>query len=78
VQFHGTLKFFKSERPNGGFGFIIRDDNPSINDFFHVSELHRAGINPDALEEGSTRFSYGVEKDAKNGKLKAVDLRIVD
>jgi cold shock CspA family protein len=77
VQYQGTLKFFKSERFRGGYGFLRRD-NTTIDDFLHVSALHSAGINPDSLEEGVTRFSYALIEDPKNKKTKATDLKILD
>jgi cold shock CspA family protein len=78
VQFSGTLKFFNSDRANGGYGFIIRDDDPTINDFFHVTTLNLAGIRPECLEAGVTRFSYDLMDDPKNGKTKATNMRIID
>jgi cold shock CspA family protein len=78
VQYQGPLKFYKSDRATAGFGFLIRDSDPTINDFSHISALHESGIRPDSLEEGRTRFSYDVAADSKNGRLKAANLRIID
>jgi cold shock CspA family protein len=72
----GTLKFFRSDRPAGGYGFIARDGS-SIDDFLHISSLRESLINPDALVDGATRLSYEVESDSRNGKLKAVNLRVL-
>jgi cold shock CspA family protein len=75
TTYTGTLKFFRSDRPNGGFGFIKRDNSP-VDDFLHISAL--PGINADALADGFTRFSYELVADAKNGKNKATNVRIIE
>jgi cold shock CspA family protein len=77
VQYQGTLKFYKSERPRGGYGFVCRD-NSDVDDFIHVSALHEAGINPDSLEEGVTRFAYELVEDQKNKKTKVTNVKILD
>ena len=77
TQYRGTLKFFRSDRPGGGFGFLRRDDS-NIEDFLHASALRDAGINPDSLEDGFTRFSYELTEDPKTKRPKAANVRILD
>ena len=69
----GTLKFFNLER---GYGFI-KNDAGGIDDFVHVEQLKRSGINVELLKHGMTRFAYETET-GKNGKNQAVDLQLID
>lgn len=65
----GSLKFFDQ---NKGFGFIVTDDvGPDV--FLHASAVRSAGINPEALVDG-TRLSFDVQQDNKG--LKAVDIAL--
>jgi cold shock CspA family protein len=73
----GQLKFFRSDRPGGGYGFIARDGVP-LDDFIHITAVRDSGIRPESLEDGVTRFSYQLIEDPKNRKLKAVHLKIID
>lgn len=77
TRYRGQLKFFRSDRPQGGFGFIRRDDS-TIEDFLHASALRDAGINPDVLADGFTRFEYEIVEDPKNKRPKAANVRILD
>ena len=80
-RFFGTVKFFRQERQNGGYGFCVRDGSKgdkNSDDFFHVRDLMASGVNPEAIEDGKTCMSYRLEKDRKYQKLKAVDIKILD
>ena len=50
----GTLKFFNLKR---GYGFI-KNDAGGIDDFVHVEQIKRSGINAELLKDGVTRFAY--------------------
>jgi cold shock CspA family protein len=76
VQYSGTLKFFNSQRGNGGFGFICRD-GADIEDFVPISAMRDAGINPDRLENDVTRLAYDLVQDSKNQKMKATNVRLI-
>ena len=76
MQYSGTLKFFNNQRGNGGFGFICRDGS-DVDDFFHVTALRDAGINPDCLVNDVTRLAYELIEDPKNRKLKATNITII-
>jgi CspA family cold shock protein len=69
----GTLKFYNAER---GYGFV-KNDAGGIDDFVHVEQLKRSGINVELLKDGVTRFAYETET-GKNGKNHAVDLQLID
>jgi CspA family cold shock protein len=73
VEFHGLLKYFNHER---GFGFIVPGDGGKDH-FVHATDLQNSRINVDLLIDGKTRLSYDVEQDERNGKLKAVNLRVL-
>jgi cold shock CspA family protein len=76
VQYSGTLKFFNSQRDNGGFGFICRH-GADIDDFVHISAMRDAGVNPDRLENDVTRLAYDLVQDSKNQKMKATNVRLI-
>jgi CspA family cold shock protein len=67
---HGTVKFFNTTR---GFGFISNDDGGD-DVFVHVSAL--TSQNGEALAEGQ-KVTFDIERDAKNGKLRAANVSIV-
>ena len=80
-RYFGVLKFFKQERERGGYGFIVRDGGRGGNkgdDFVHVRDMVESGVLPEMLKDGVTRFSYRLEEDSRNQKLKCVDLKILD
>jgi CspA family cold shock protein len=73
VEYSGLLKFFNHER---GFGFI-QPDGGGQDVFLHVRDLERSAINVEKLIDGQTRLSFDMEEDSRNGKLKAVNLRVL-
>lgn len=80
IRYQGVLKFYRTDK---GFGFIRRAGACATadfngDDFVHASAIEAAGIKPEALVEGQTRFSYELVEDAKNKKLKAANIRILD
>lgn len=79
-RYQGVLKFFKSERERGGYGFIVRDGGRGGDgdDFVHVRDLAESGVRPEMLKDGQTRLSYRMAQDERNQKYKAVDIRIED
>jgi CspA family cold shock protein len=64
----GTVKWFNAQK---GYGFIQPDDG-SKDVFVHVSAVERSGIGN--LNEGQ-KISYEVERDQRNGKTSACNLR---
>jgi CspA family cold shock protein len=64
----GTVKWFNGQK---GYGFI-QPDAGGQDVFVHVSAVERAGLG--ALREGQ-KLSYELEKDPKNGKLAAGQLK---
>lgn len=64
----GTVKWFN---PVKGFGFIQPEDG-SKDVFVHISAVERAGIGN--LREGQ-RLSFDLERNPKNGKVSAVNLK---
>jgi cold shock protein len=64
----GTVKWFNGTK---GFGFIQPEDG-SADVFVHISAVERAGMS--TLNEGQ-RLHFEVEKNPKNGKSSAANLR---
>ena len=64
----GTVKWFNGQK---GYGFIAPDDG-SKDVFVHVSAVERSGM--DDLREGQ-KVSFEEERDSKNGKSSAVNLK---
>jgi cold shock protein len=65
----GRVKFFNTDR---GFGFILPDDGgPDV--FVHVHDIETAGMT--TLVKGQL-VTYNTAP-ARNGRLKAVNLRLV-
>ena len=64
----GTVKWFNA---NKGFGFIAPEDG-TADVFVHASALERAGM--PSLTEGQ-RVHFEVERNPKNGKSSATNLR---
>lgn len=64
----GTVKWFNTQK---GFGFI-QPDNGGNDVFVHVSAVESAGIR--ALSEGQ-KISYDLQRDPKNGKENATNLK---
>jgi cold shock protein len=65
----GRVKFFNTDR---GFGFVVPDDGgPDV--FVHVHDIEVAGIN--TLVRGQV-LVYNTAP-ARNGRLKAVNLRLL-
>jgi cold shock protein len=64
----GTVKCFNSER---GYGFLEPDDGgPDV--FVHVSDLNMSDLE---MLVPNQRVQYDVEKNSRNGRVKAVALR---
>jgi cold shock CspA family protein len=72
VQYTDLLKWMHPER---GYGFIQSDDG--TDHFVHKTDLQKSLINCDLLRDGATRFSYELEQDSRNNKLKAVRLTVI-
>ena len=66
----GTVKWFNATK---GFGFITPEDGSS-DVFVHASAVERAGMA--GLNEGQ-RVSFDIEKNPKNGKSAAANLKAV-
>jgi CspA family cold shock protein len=66
----GTVKWFN---PTKGFGFIQPDDGGQ-DVFVHISAVERAGMG--SLNEGQ-KVSVELERDQKNGKMSAGQLKAV-
>ncbi len=66
----GTVKWFNSTK---GFGFIQPEDG-GADVFVHISAVERAGLGN--LNEGQ-KLSFELEKDRKNGKVSAANLKAV-
>jgi CspA family cold shock protein len=66
----GTVKWFN---PTKGFGFIQPDDGGQ-DVFVHISAVERAGMG--SLNEGQ-KVSFELERDQKNGKMSAGQLKAV-
>jgi len=64
----GTVKWFNGQK---GYGFIQPDDG-GADIFVHVSAVERAGLG--ALNEGQ-KITYELERDPKNGKMAAGQLK---
>lgn len=66
----GTVKWFNSTK---GFGFIQPEDG-GADVFVHISAVERSGLGN--LNEGQ-KLTYELEKDRKNGKVSAANLKSV-
>ncbi len=64
----GTVKWFNATK---GFGFIQPEDG-SKDVFVHISAVERAGMT--TLAEGQ-RLTFEVQRDPKNGKTSAANLK---
>ncbi len=67
---NGTVKWFNGEK---GFGFISNDDQ-SGDVFVHFSAIQVDGYK--TLSEGQ-KVTFDTEEDPKNGKIRAVNVCIV-
>jgi CspA family cold shock protein len=67
--------FVKTWIPDRGFGFCKITNPPDTLDvFFHIRDLERAGIQN--IAEGD-RLAFNVVQDAKSGRYKATDIQMV-
>lgn len=66
---NGTVKWFNAQK---GFGFLT-NDNGGEDIFVHFSAIDTNGFK--SLEEGQ-RVTFDIEKDPKNNKTKAANVRI--
>ena len=66
---YGKVNTFFEDR---GFGFIERDDGAD-NLFFHINAV----VNADVIKRGD-RVSFQIETNARNGKLQAQNVNVVD
>lgn len=66
----GTVKWFNPEK---GYGFISNDSGGD-DIFVHFSDIEAQGFR--TLTEGQ-RVSYNTERDAKNGKMRATNVTVI-
>lgn len=66
----GTVKWFNAEK---GYGFISNDDGGE-DVFVHFSAISSEGYK--TLSEGQ-KVTYDTETDARNGKLRAANVSVV-
>jgi CspA family cold shock protein len=66
----GTVKWFNSEK---GYGFISNDSGGD-DVFVHFSDIEAQGYK--SLTEGQ-KVTYNTERDAKNGKMRATNVNVV-
>ena len=66
----GTVKWFN---PTKGYGFI-QPSGGGKDVFVHISTVEKAGLS--TLNEGQT-VEFDVERDARNGKMNAANLKAV-
>jgi cold shock protein len=66
----GRVKFFNVEK---GFGFIAPDDG-SADMFVHITALDDAGLN---TLDRDQRISFEIGTNTRNGKPKAINLRLL-
>lgn len=67
----GTVKWFNAEK---GYGFISNDDGGD-DVFVHFSAIQSDGYK--TLNEGQ-KVSYDTETDARNGKLRASNVMVIE
>jgi len=67
----GTVKWFNAEK---GYGFISNDDGGE-DVFVHFSAIQSDGYK--SLSEGQ-KVSYDTETDARNGKLRAANVTVIE
>jgi len=67
---NGTVKFFNVEK---GFGFIAPDDG-SADVFVHQTAIDDAGMDTLVSEQ---RVSFELGTNSRNGKPKAINLRLL-
>ncbi|MCI1966213.1 MAG: cold-shock protein [Oscillospiraceae bacterium] len=67
----GTVKWFNAEK---GYGFISNDDGGE-DVFVHFSAIQADGYK--TLSEGQ-KVSYDTETDARNGKLRAANVTVIE
>ncbi|QAT49345.1 cold-shock protein [Caproiciproducens sp. NJN-50] len=67
----GTVKWFNAEK---GYGFISNDDGGE-DVFVHFSAIQSDGYK--TLSEGQ-KVSYDTETDARNGKLRAANVTVIE
>lgn len=67
---NGTVKWFNAEK---GYGFIS-NDNGGDDVFVHFSAIVSEGYK--TLNEGQ-KVTYDTETDSRNGKLRAVNVTVV-
>ncbi|XOQ43885.1 MAG: Cold shock protein, CspA family [Clostridium sp.] len=67
----GTVKWFNAEK---GYGFISNDDGGE-DVFVHFSAIQADGYK--TLSEGQ-KVSYDTETDARNGKLRAANVVVLE
>jgi len=67
----GTVKWFNAEK---GYGFISNDDGGE-DVFVHFSAIQADGYK--TLSEGQ-KVSYDTETDARNGKLRAANVVVIE
>lgn len=66
---NGTVKFFNTSK---GYGFILQDENPQAEMFFHVDDI----VGGKNTIKQDSRVSYDIGK-SKDNREKAINVQLI-